>query len=534
MSDSKSLFKSAKLMALGVMLSRITGLVREQVFAVLFGASIAMDAFQIAFRIPNLLRDLFAEGALSQAFVPEFQKVRLGSGEYRGKRLLSVATLFLVSVVSILSILGAIFAPELVEVYAPSFKQTLFKYELTVTLTRLLFGFFPFISLAALWMAALNATGSFFIPAVASAVFNITSIVTGLIGVWICGRIGMEPILGMAFGVVLGGAAQAFVQWPALRARGYRLWEKRASDDVIPLRNTQGLSDAARLMVPGFFGLAATQINILITSVLATSFGHGAVSWLSYAFRLMQLPVGLFGVSLGSASLAKVSEMRAGKVPALQVRAMISDTLVRSLFLNLSATAGLLGCSQLLIGVLFQYGAFLERDSVNTALALEGYALGLAGYSLVKVLAPTAYALGRVRVTVVASFCSIFISLGFSFAFKDSFGFSALAYGTALGAWINAMVLGFSLREFLDGSKLLRAVAKNVPAGIAAVLVMHEAQRLTQGTIHDAKTRVFVFLWVSGLGVVSLGIVGYLTGVSECRQIVSALRASVRNKFSQK
>lgn len=476
-SSQRQIFKSARGMSFGVLLSRLTGLLREQVFAAFFGATASMDAFQIAFRIPNLLRDLFAEGALSQAFIPQFQRMRLKEGAYRTQRFLFVCTISLLLVVTCISIGGCFFAETLVTWYAPSFKQYPEKFQLTVLLTKILFGFFPPISLAALWMAALNSLGMFFLPAAASGVFNLTSVGFGLLFVFVFKTYTqVDPIAGMAIGVVCGGVGQAVVQWPWLRKSGFPFIVRKEPEDSFGWFETPGLKSAARMMIPGFVGLAATQINILFTSILATSFGHGAVSWLAYAFRLMQLPIGLFGVSLGSATLSKVAELRAGSAPTHEVRSVLTKTLERSLFLNLSASVGLFGASDLIVKCLFEYGVFKELDTLNTALALRGYSVGLAAYSVVKLLAPCCYALGRVRVTVLASALSIFVSLSFSYGLRDQLGFSGLALGTALGAFVNAGVLYLALRAYLDSRAIFSTLAKLAPALLGAFWSMSQVQ----------------------------------------------------------
>ncbi len=399
---STGVLKAAGAMGVATLISRILGLVREQVFAFLFGAGSMTDAYQVAFRIPNLLRDLFAEGAMSASLVPTFTRTREEEGEDRAWRVAGLVFRVLFVLVTALAALGMIFAPQLVALYASAFKQVPGKFELTVRMTREMYPFFPVVALAAAYMGILNACGVFFLPAFASALFNLVSIVVGVI----CTQIfihfgadwGVHPIEGMAIGVLFGGMIQAGCQLPSLYRKGYRWIPKRAQDPV--WYSDPRLKRMLFMMVPGTVGLAATQVNILVNTVLATSQGPGAVSWLNYAFRLMQFPIGIFGVSIASATLPKVSQQW-----VRQDIAGVSATLVRSLrtvfAVNLPASAGLAFLGFPIIELIFQYGRFRPDDAKATAWALAMYAIGLTAYSAVKVLVPACYALGNTRVPVI-------------------------------------------------------------------------------------------------------------------------------------
>ncbi len=451
-SSVSGVWKSAGLMGLATFFSRILGLVREQVFAVLFGASDQTDAFNVAFRIPNLLRDLFAEGAMSASFVPTFTATQVEEGRERAWRVAGLVFRVLFGVVSVLTLLGILFAPQLVEMYAAAFHQVPGKFELTVQLTRLLFPFFPAVALAAAFMGILNACGVFFLPAFSSALFNLTSITVGLLGVWLCGlfgpdnRFAIQPIHAMALGVLAGGTVQALCQLPALYRQGYRWQPRRPSDP--PVWSDPRLRTMLWMMVPGTLGLAATQINLLVNTILATSQGPGAVSWLNYAFRLMQFPIGLFGVSLAAATLPRVS--RAWVSGQIQESSEILSRSLNSVFaVNLPASAGLAFLGEPIIELIFQYGRFGVQDTRSAALALAMYSIGLASYSGVKVLVPACYAFGNTRLPVISSVVVVFLTIGLNRAMVGPFGFWGLALGTSLAATVNFCFLLFGVRSVL-------------------------------------------------------------------------------------
>jgi putative peptidoglycan lipid II flippase len=425
-------------MGVAVFLSRILGLVREQVFAAMFGASLATDAYQIAFRIPNLLRDLFAEGALSAALVPTFIRVQREEGKVRSWQVATRVFVVLFLVVSLLALLGMVFAEPLVALYAGAFRAVPGKFELTIRLTRIMMPFFPLVALAAAFMAILNALGRFFIPSFASALFNLVSILTGVGLASYFEGMGRPAIEGMAWGVLAGGFVQAAIQWPVLLREGFQPhWKEPAP---VTLVKDPALLRMMALMIPGTVGLAATQINILVNSVFATSVGEGAVSWLNYAFRLMQFPIGIFGVSLAAATLPAFSRHWSARDPA-QATEVLRKSIRRVFAVNFPASAGLAFLGVPILSLIFEYGRFSSVDTFNTARALSAYALGLTAYSVVKVLVPVCYAIGETRIAVVSSFFSVGVNLGFNFLLVDRLGFVGLALGTSLTAILNALLL---------------------------------------------------------------------------------------------
>ncbi|HEY7930566.1 MAG TPA: murein biosynthesis integral membrane protein MurJ, partial [Steroidobacteraceae bacterium] len=295
--------RAAGVVSLAVLCSRLLGLARDQVYAALFGGGALMDAFTTAFRIPNLLRDLFAEGALSMAFVTTFSKTVTSGGPEAAWRLANkVATLTAV-VLALICVAGIVFSPQLVAAIAPGFEKIPDKAALAVLLTRIMFPFILLVSLAALVMGMLNAHNVFGMPALASSFFNVGSIVGGvLLGYWLDPHFGRLALIGFAMGTLLGGTLQLCVQLPSLWRLGYRYRPDFQWRDP-------GIQAILALMGPSVIAASTTQVNVLINSIFASELGNGPIFWLSIAFRLMQLPLGLFGVALGTVTLPLLSRL---------------------------------------------------------------------------------------------------------------------------------------------------------------------------------------------------------------------------------
>lgn len=435
--------RSAAVRGVATFFSRIAGLVREQSFAYFFGAGAWTDAFNVAFRIPNLLRDLFAEGAMSAAFVPTFNAVMAKEGRERAFRLASITLTMLVLVVGAITALGIAVSPALVKLMAPEFASDPAKFEVTVTMTRIMFPFLVVISLAAMVMGVLNSLGEFFIPAVAPVFLNLAMIVAGFTLCPFFETLGRRPIEGMAVGAMIGGFLQLVAQWPALRRAGFRFgWEFQPGDS--------GMKRIVVLMLPGTIGLAATQVNVAISTMLATSQGDGAVSWLSYAFRLMQLPLGLFGVAIAQATLPVISRQAASN-DREAMAGTLADSIKLTSFINIVAAMGLAALSVPVIRLLFEHGRFTTADTAATALALQAYAGGLIFFSLIKVLGPAFYALGDTSVPVKASFASVVVCIGANLVLIGPCGYWGLALGTSVGSGVNAMILYLVLSGRMGG-----------------------------------------------------------------------------------
>ena len=535
--------KSASSMSAGVFLSRILGLVREQVFAYFFGASHAADAFQIAFRIPNLLRDLLAEGAMNSALVPTYVQYRESEGKRRawqvaGRvfRALFVITLFCVG-------FGLFFTESLVSLYAAAYQDVPGKFELTQNLTKILFFFLPFVTLAAAFMGILNANGVYFIPAFASAAFNATSILTGVAFIFLVPQWGYPPIVGMALGMVVGGLVQALVQIPSLKKVGYAYPPKQTSDP--PWHHDPALKRMLFLILPGLVGLAATQINILVNSILATGEGEGAVAWLNYAFRLMQFPIGVFGVSLAAAFLPLMSEAWVKRKPK-ELKSNLEKSIISALAINLPAAAGLGFLSVPIIQLIFEYGEFSHSDTEATALALSAYCLGLPFYSLVKILVPLCYAFERTRFAVGASVLSVALNVALNFWLIDLVGYWGLALGTSITAFIQALILFLFVHHLVVSSWLSDLVGR-----VARKFMLHLSIALGMGLVcywtwkeiilpfgfsYFSEWGVLCRVFSVGLlvveGVLVVYLVARLVGISETLEFFHLIRRKATEKPS--
>ena len=467
------------------MLSRVTGLVREITFARLFGASLANDAFAIGFRIPNLTRDLFAEGALSSAFVPTFTAYLTTKGKQEAAHLSNLVATALILIVGAVCVAGMIFSPQLVALFAGKFAEVPGKFELAVSLTRVMFPFLLLVSLAAQAMGVLNANNVFGMPALASSFFNIGSLVFGLAaGYWIGPRFGIHPIEGMAYGVVFGEAVQLFCQIPALVRRGFLF---RPEIDF----SHPGLRHIFVLMGPAILGNAAVQVNVMVNTSFAAgitdSAGHvmnGPVSWLLYAFRFMQLPLGLFGVAIASTTLPSISRTAAaGNID--EFRRTLSRSLGLVFLLTVPSSIGLAVLGEPVIAAIYQGRRFTAVDTRQTALALSCYALGLAGYAAVKVLAPAFYALNNARTPMIVSLVSIAINY-FAASTMIRFaglGHAGLALSTSIVAIFNFTALLWMMRlriGGIHGRELLASLVKVTAASLLMGAVCFASSHLVQ------------------------------------------------------
>lgn len=433
--------KAAAVVGIAVMCSRVLGLARELIFAKLFGAGFAMDAFVAAFRVPNLLRDLFAEGALSTAFVTTFSKKIATEGDGSAWRLANkIATLATIALSGIV-IVGIIFAPQLIGLLAGGFSPE--KRELTIALTRIMFPFILMVSLAALTMGMLNAKDVFGVPAMASSFFNLGSIAGGvLLGWWFDPHFGERALFGLAIGTLIGGTAQLLVQFPALRRVGYRfrpdfLWR----DD--------GVRQVLRLMAPAVIAASAVQVNVMVNGRFASELpGDGPVSWLSYAFRLMQLPLGIFGVAIGTVTLPLLARSAAaGDTP--EFRSTLARGMRLVFLLTIPSSVGLILLAEPIISIIYERGKFTHLSTVQTAAALQFYALGLVAYSGMKVLTPAFYAIDKRKTPMVVSFIAIGTNLllNWLFTFHLHMGHRGLALSTGCVALINFLALYALMRR---------------------------------------------------------------------------------------
>jgi putative peptidoglycan lipid II flippase len=475
------LARYAGVTGIATLTSRLLGLGRDQVLAAFFGAGNEMDAFVVAFRIPNLVRDLFAEGAMSAAFVPTFTHELTLKGKADAWRLANNVLNALLITTGTLVVLGIVFARPLIDIYAGDFGSVPGKLELTVRLTRVMLPFLTMVAVAAAMMGMLNSLHHYFVPALSPAMFNVAAIAGAFTLVPIMPALGQPPIMAIALAALIGGFGQAAIQWPALRREGFRYRPVFDPRDPV-LRRT------LILMGPGTIGLAATQVNLFVNTLLATSQGTGAASWLTYAFRLMYLPIGLFGVSIGTAVLPAVSRHAAVNDTG-GIRETVSRGLGMMLMLNIPATVGLFVLATPIVRLLFERGQFAPSDTAATAAAARLYALGLAGYSAVRIASPTFYAIGDSRVPAAVSAGAIAINIAASVALVRSIGFEGLALGTSLAAIANGAALVWLLRRrlgSLDGRRLLMTLAKvaasSAVMALAAVAILREMESEVPGS----------------------------------------------------
>ena len=414
-------------------LSRILGLLREQTFAAVFGAGTMTDAFNAAFRIPNMLRDLFAEGALSSAFIPTFTEYHKTKSTTETHNLANIVISALIVIITIITITGIFYSGEIVKYMAPGFENTAGKTEVTILMTKIMFPFLLLIAVASVFMGMLNSFGYFFVPAFAPALFNIGMITAGYTLCPLMGWFGGQPIVGMAAGVIIGGLMQMGVQWLQLKKIGYRF-------KFTFKFNHEGFLRIAALMLPATIGLGATQVNIFINTWLASTLAEGAISYLNYSFRLMQLPIGIFGVAIASVTLPMISaQIATGK------REKIAETLESAItlvfLLTIPATFGLIFLREPIIGLLYEHGRFTAADTINTGYALIGYSVGLFGYSAVKILAPVFYAFKETKIPVTASIASVICNIILNFILIKKYTYFGLAIATSITMLLNFLVL---------------------------------------------------------------------------------------------
>jgi len=531
-----SIVRSAGIVSIAVGMSRITGLVREMVFARLFGAGFANDAFQIAFRIPNLTRDLFAEGALSSAFVPVFTEYLTTRSRKDAAHLANLVATSLILIVGTLCVLGAIFSPALVNIFASGFHGTPGKFELAVHMTRIMFPFLLMVALAAQAMGVLNACDQFGVPATASTFFNIGSLTFGLLLGYVAGpHIGISPIEGMAFGVVLGGALQLFWQVPSLYKLGFQF--RPVVDWSDP-----GLRRIFGLMLPAIIGNAAVQINVMINSNFATGLSdpvrgpNGPVSWLGFAFRFMQLPLGLFGVAIASATLPSISRSAAsGNIQ--EFRGTLSRSLGMVFLLTVPSSVGLAVLGPSIVGAVYQGGHFNDYDTQQTALALACYAVGLAGYSAVKVLNPAFYALNDARTPMAISFASIAINfvVAYSMIHFAGVGHAGLAISTSAVAIFNALALLVVIRfriGRIHGRGLLESILKiAVASAVMGAVIWLSSHEIGAFIGHGRKARLVDLIVSIPVGLVVLYSVARALKIAELELAVLSIAGPLRRKL---
>lgn len=520
------------------MVSRILGLVREMIFAYFFGASksFAYDAFVIAFRIPNMLRDLFAEGALSVAFVTVFSDYLVTRGRDEARRLSNLVTTALLLILGAVVLLGMLFAPQIVTLLAPGFTDNPEKIALSVRLTRIMMPFILLVAMSAKSMGVLNSTDRFAAPALASSFFNVGSIIGGVIlAAFLADPSFSHPvnailsqptvaIIGMAYGVLIGGFFQYLVQWPSLKSAGFRFKPAFSLKDP-------GVRRILKLMGPAAVGAAAFQVNIVINSNFASSLpGNGPVSWLAYAFRFMQFPIGVFGVAIATATLPVVARNAALREMD-EFRRTLASSLRLGFLLTIPSAAGLVVLGRPIVALIYQHGGFTASDTRHTAAALSCYAIGLAGYAAVQILAPAFYAMGDARTPMFAALLSVAVNYFMNWALVHPLQERGLALSTSTVALANFALLYGVMRKRIGGIEdrrnlwmTARVVAASALMAVCCYLIGLALSRLVTGADPNRLSHKVLDAFVpviAGAGV--FYVLAYIFGIRELRTAWAAV-----------
>ena len=514
-----SLFKSASTVSLFTLVSRITGLVRELLVASTFGASAITDAFNVAFRIPNLFRRLFAEGAFSQAFVPVLAASKAQHGEEATKLVIDRVATLLTWALLLTCALGVAAAPVLVWVMASGLKQDPRGFEAAVFMTRWMFPYIGFMSLVALSSGVLNTWRRFAVPAATPVLLNVAMIVAAWLGApWLKTQ-GIEPIYAMGAGVMIGGALQLAVQIPALLAIGML---PRISFNWAVAREAwadPATKNIAKLMLPALLGVSVAQISLIINTQIASHLTPGSVSWLTYADRLMEFPTAMLGVAIGVVLMPQLAAAKAAS-DAEKYSAMLDWGLRIVVLLAVPCAVALLTFAQPLVATLYHYGAFTDRDVQQTTTALMGYGAGLIGLVAIKVLAPGFYASQDIKTPVFIAIAVLVLTQLLNVALVPVFQHAGLALAIGIGALVNALCLlvGLLRRGSYKPAPGWALFALQVLAASAllAVFLLWAADAVSWTGLKSAALQrigllalvliasaaiYFVALWISGLKV---------------------------------
>jgi len=441
-----SLFKAASTVSLFTLASRVTGLARDLLMAAMFGASALTDAFNVAFRIPNLFRRLFAEGAFSQAFVPTLAHAKERDGEEATRKLIDAVATMLFWALLVTCIIGVAGAPLLVLALASGFREDPRSFEAAVLMTRWMFPYIGFMSLVALAAGILNTWKRFAVPAATPVLLNVCMILAAWLGAPWFSRMGIEPIYAMAAGVMAGGVLQLGVQIPALHRLGLLPRIGLGWHRLKAAWNDPGVRHVLGMMLPALLGVGVAQISLLINTQIASHLTTGSVTWLFYADRLMEFPTAMLGVALGVVLMPQLAAARASG-DAQRYSAMLDWGLRLVVLLAVPAALALLLFAKPLVATLFHYGAFRDLDVVQVSLALAAYGVGLIGLVAIKVLAPGFYAEQDMRTPVRIAIVVLVITQLLNIALVPLMRHAGLALSIGIGAMINAGWLLIGLRR---------------------------------------------------------------------------------------
>jgi putative peptidoglycan lipid II flippase len=519
--ENKKITKAAAIVGSATLLSRILGFLRDMVVAGFFGVNEIIDAFYIAFKIPNMLRELFAEGSMSAGFVPVFTEYLTKSSKEEAKKLSDTIFTFLTLTLFIVIFLGIIFAPYIVMLVAPGFKDNALQFALTVNLTRIMFPFLLFIGLAALAMGVLNSLRDFLAPAIAPIMFNLVIIVTVLFML----NYLAQPIVILAAAVTVGGAFQYFIQVPALIKKKFFF-----SFSFIPRH--PGMRKVVTLIIPTIFGLAITQINITVDSILASYLAAGSITFLYLGTRLMQFPLGVFSTAISTAVFPSMATFAAKEDNEGLIDTVSFGTRL-AFFITIPAMVGLVTLSVPITNILFQRGEFTAEDTIGAAAAVVFYCVGLWAYSGTRIFTKAFYSLKDTKTPVKVGVLAMVANVFFDIMLMGPLGHKGLALATSISGSVNFIFLMFLLRKRLkriDGAKIARSTVKmclcSAVMGVFCYYVAKDPIFLTNIDIMKRVGIVFMTM-LSGAGIYFL-----LTYLLKCEEI-HFVKKMIAEKFKQ-
>ncbi len=500
--ESRQIARRAITVAGTTLISRVLGFARDLITAFTLGAGMFADAFFVAFRIPNLLRSLFVEGSMTMAFIPTFSRVRAEEGEARAQEMARSVLAWLLAILTVITLFAIAFAPQVTALIAPGFGKNPEQLATTASLLRICFPYIVLISAVGLCMGILNASDHFFAPAFAPCILNVGFIVAALIG-W---KLGLNVAYALSWGVLAAGLGQFLFQQPYLTRVGFTWFGPWRWLDPAVLR-------MGRLMLPSVLGSAVYQINLLLGTLLASFLPVGSISYLYYADRLVQFPVGVFGLAVSTAALPSLSRLAAaGDMD--EFRAVIRSSMRLSMFISLPAMAGLIALAAPLIGLLFGRGAFGPQAISATAGALVAYGVGLPAIALVRPLVSAFYALENTRAPVLVATCCVAVNIGLGFGLMHVMAHVGLALAVSVASYVNVACLAVLLRRRLGQWPLMLGPTLKCAA---ASLIMGLLAWSVAGT--HVLWALLIPVWA-----VAYFLLAGLFGLSESRQLAGALK----------
>jgi putative peptidoglycan lipid II flippase len=494
--ENERVAKAAGVVGSATLLSRIFGFLRDVVIAGFFGAGLSSDAFFVAFRIPNLLRRLFAEGSLSVAFIPVFTDMLTNQGKDEAFEMARSAVRLLSMLLVVVAVAGILLSPLIIHIIAPGFADSPEKMSVTIFLTRIMFPYIFFIGMVALSMGILNVLGHFAAPALAPVFLNLSIIAS----VFLISPHMKDPVISLAVGVVIGGILQLALQIPFLIQKGFYFWEKAKFFHP-------GLKKIGILMLPTIFGAAVYQINILVGTLLASLLPQGSVSYLYYADRLVQFPLGIFAIATATAVLPSISR-QAAKKDLEAVRDTFSYAMKLVFFITIPSMVGLIVLREPIVALLFKRGAFGEKATHLTAYALLYYSMGLWAFSAVRIVVSTFYALQDTRTPVRMAVISVFANAILGIALMGPLGHGGLALATSLASMLNLGLLVWALRIKL-GMLGLKTIIASANKTILCSVFMGVAVWATSLFIIPGEEGSLSGLFLGLVGSIAIGFLAY-------------------------